>query len=63
MGRIKYAHSSMYGTFEVDCEILGRNDNGDFLIRYISPLSGEIERRMVSGDELTFPDFSEYHIP
>ena len=63
MRMVKYLHASMYGMFESDCEILGKNEDGDFLIRYTDPIMGTIEKRTVYKDDLIFPEFSEYLVP
>lgn len=59
---VKYLHRSYMGSWYVDCEILPSDFENTYKIKYLDPVTEEIEYKLVSKSELKFPEFSEYII-
>jgi len=59
IGMIQYLHSSMYGTYYIECEIIQRMDENTYLIKYTDPYFDDIIVKEVNKKTLKFPDFGD----
>lgn len=55
----QYIHSSMCGTFLVECEIIKQVNEWRFLISFDDPYTDENTVREVDKRDIIFPSFSE----
>lgn len=57
---IQYLHSSMTGSYYIDCTIVKDLKDGRYVIKYIDPNTEEQEERTVNAERrLKFPKFSD----
>lgn len=60
MPSVKYLHTSMFGSYWIDCVITEKCDDDNYVIEFFDPVGEELVSQTVVADRLKFPKFSEY---
>lgn len=54
---VEFLHTSAYGTYWIECDVVSKVDDDHYTIAYIDPVIEERLIQTVSDDRLKFPLF------